>query len=529
MKKDFTTGLTVNIDTAQLKSKKMDGKQYLVGPIVMATEGVMNGLLYTADELKKSVPRWNGRPVTNGHPKDAEGKFITANTPETLEANQIGFLFHVNWDAKASKLRGECWLEKSKLSKFPEVNAKVNKSEMMEVSTGLFIERTGDSGIFNNEEYTNEATNHAPDHMALLPNEIGACSVEDGAGFPRANQQMTITGGGKQSGFLVSDGTAHYFPTKVDGTLNVNLMTTAWYTLHEGYKGHRYSGAGRTQAIATLTEQFKELNLPIPVDNSETDEHPDCIFPETNAIGYSTVGAILNRALKKKMDKKGSSYCYTVEHNDSDVFFEMYNSAVGVYDLFRINYKYDEKTNVVTFVGDPVAVVRKVAYEDAPDVNEQGKGKQNMARKEEVDALITGNRFEEGQRAWLMGLPDDQFMAVHKACTPAAIPTPAPQAPAPAPEMNAEMKEALGVVQKMKEEAVAGLIAVNADAFTREELSGMSLTQLKKLTALAATPAAGTVDRAGLGGPGGSTPAVNADTQMEAPLLSHIPQVEKKA
>jgi hypothetical protein len=102
-KREFFVGFTANVDTAGLKRRKMDGKSYLVGPVVMAREGVMNRLLYKASELKKSVPKWNGRPVTVGHPKGEEGTYISANDPDTLEKTQLGFLFHCSYETNGRR------------------------------------------------------------------------------------------------------------------------------------------------------------------------------------------------------------------------------------------------------------------------------------------------------------------------------------------------------------------------------------------------------------------------------------------
>jgi hypothetical protein len=73
---------------------------------------------------------------------------------------------------------------------FPEVRDAIANGVMLEVSTGLMLDMTADEGMFNNVKYKGKAVNHLPDHLALLPGEVGACSIKDGAGFPRINRMF---------------------------------------------------------------------------------------------------------------------------------------------------------------------------------------------------------------------------------------------------------------------------------------------------------------------------------------------------
>ena len=56
------------------------------------------------------------------------------------------------------------------------------RGEMMEVSTGLFSEIEPKPGVFKGRHYKGVVRNLRPDHLAILPDSIGACSIADGAG-----------------------------------------------------------------------------------------------------------------------------------------------------------------------------------------------------------------------------------------------------------------------------------------------------------------------------------------------------------
>jgi hypothetical protein len=184
---ELVTLASTKVDSSTLQLKTLNGRTYLVGPLVMAKEQVMNELLYTKDELTRGCPGWNGRPATVGHPK-VDGKYCSANVPAILEANQIGFIFDSNMDN--DKLRAQLWIDVTKLDMFPEVRDAIANGVMLEVSTGLMLDMTADEGMFNNVKYKGKAVNHLPDHLALLPGEVGACSIKDGAGFPRINRMF---------------------------------------------------------------------------------------------------------------------------------------------------------------------------------------------------------------------------------------------------------------------------------------------------------------------------------------------------
>ena len=184
---NFQRPYTCTINASKFKINSLNGKEYLTAPVVMAKTGVMNKIMYPESELKRSVPGWNFRPVTVNHPTSDDGNFLSANTPETLEKFQVGFIFNTRMDK--AKLKAEVWLDKELLANHADLKEKIDAGEMIEVSTGLFLEAVEKEGVYANKEYTAQGEKYIPDHLALLLNEVGACSIKDGAGFPRANQE----------------------------------------------------------------------------------------------------------------------------------------------------------------------------------------------------------------------------------------------------------------------------------------------------------------------------------------------------
>lgn len=171
------------------------GKNHMVVPVVIMIEGVHNGsggpTLYTEEELSKFPSSWNGRPVPIYHPED-DGCPISCNEPAVIEKQSVGHLFRTFFED--GKLKSEAWIDLNKVQDIsPETYNSLITGSPLEVSTGLFSDNEYITGEFNGEEYHMIAKNIRPDHLALLPGEVGACSFADGCGV-RVNDE----GGGSE-------------------------------------------------------------------------------------------------------------------------------------------------------------------------------------------------------------------------------------------------------------------------------------------------------------------------------------------
>jgi hypothetical protein len=170
----------------QIRTAQHDGKKHMIVPVTMMVEGVHNGsrgpLLHEAEELGKVPQAFNGIPVVVPHPEDADGNFIPANSPEIIDDFAVGRVFNTRMDG--DKLVAEAWLDEERLAAVsPEALQAILDGEPLEVSLGMFSEEEETSGEFNGETYNAIARNPRPDHLALLPGDVGACSWTDGCGI----------------------------------------------------------------------------------------------------------------------------------------------------------------------------------------------------------------------------------------------------------------------------------------------------------------------------------------------------------
>lgn len=183
--------LAFNLVPAGCRMDSMEGRDYLVVPMVMLTEGVHQGslgpLYYPKDELSKTPVVWNHKPIVVYHPT-MNGEGISACDPTVIDSRKVGVMMNTRWEG--DKLKSEAWLEKERANKVDErIMSAVDAKEMMELSTGVFVDVEPEEGEWKGEKYSGIARNYRPDHLALLPDQIGACSIKDGAGFLRNQAQ----------------------------------------------------------------------------------------------------------------------------------------------------------------------------------------------------------------------------------------------------------------------------------------------------------------------------------------------------
>lgn len=182
--------VTVNFSGTVLRYEELEGIRYLVAPMVMLTEGVHAGsggpLYYPEKELEKTPMLWDHKPIVVYHPT-MNGQPISACDPTVLNKQKVGIIMNTTYDSP--KLRAEAWLNEERCTEVDErILEGILDNKMMEVSTGVFTDNEKKKGEWEEKEYTAIARNYRADHLALLPDQIGACSIDDGGGLLQINE-----------------------------------------------------------------------------------------------------------------------------------------------------------------------------------------------------------------------------------------------------------------------------------------------------------------------------------------------------
>lgn len=179
--------------------RTLGGRSYLVAPVVMIVEGVFAGnqgpLYYSGKEISRAVSSWNNKPITVGHPTNSQGQYVSASVSEVLDRFSVGMILNTRWDSSRKKLRAEAWFDEARLNTVDggaKILLALNDGTPLEVSTGLFVDnKLTQNGSMNGRAFVGEAVNHRPDHLAVILQGVGACSIQDGAGL-LVNAQASI-------------------------------------------------------------------------------------------------------------------------------------------------------------------------------------------------------------------------------------------------------------------------------------------------------------------------------------------------
>lgn len=184
--------LVTNLHGRYTRVESRGGRDFLVVPMVMLREGVHNGsggpLFYEGSELERTASLWNGKPIVIRHPT-RNGQSVSANDPGVLAKQGVGTVENASWSGR--KLRAEAWIDMCRLTELDQEldDRLLHDGFVLEVSTGLYTTNIREPGHYGGKDFQFRATNHKPDHLALLPEGHGACSVADGCGLMQVNQE----------------------------------------------------------------------------------------------------------------------------------------------------------------------------------------------------------------------------------------------------------------------------------------------------------------------------------------------------
>ncbi len=172
-------------------------REHVVVPLTLIVPGVLNGsqgpLYYPLDEIQKATAAWNGMPIVVRHPQGSNGRHVSARTPEVLDKQGVGEIYNAKTNGK---LTAEGWFDVERTERLDaDLLRSIENGQVIALSTGLFTDNEISKGASpEGVSYDAVARNQRPDHLAILLDEQGACSVGDGCGV---NVNAAKTEGGK--------------------------------------------------------------------------------------------------------------------------------------------------------------------------------------------------------------------------------------------------------------------------------------------------------------------------------------------
>lgn len=425
-----------NVRPAMVRNDTMEGRDFVVVPMVMITEGVHRGsngsLLYTKNELAKLPGTWNGKPVVVNHP-EIQGRGVSACSPEIYTTYKVGVIMNAKLDtrSKPARLLAEAWLEEDRVNKIDKriLNA-IEKGQMMEVSTGLFsdnemVEGEHGTGV-SKKKYGGIVKNIRPDHLAILPDKRGACSIADGAGFLRnafedagvdldklddavteTLERLGITNWNPQQ----SRGADGRFGSGSDGKES-RAGSAAALAAAEKAADHAWALSDKAESAKDHGKAADAHNKAAGLQDTAWSRGAAARHREAandhmmrarkigvtiNELSYSDISNRLSTLLRAKHQQPASPIDGKVPY--CDIWVQDVYADYCVYSYkgksWSQDYKADKKTEKVTLVGAPVEVMRTTEY--IPVANNKisrtrsGTQNQNHMDKEQLIEALIGN------------------------------------------------------------------------------------------------------------------------------------------
>ncbi|MEI9694565.1 DUF2213 domain-containing protein [Atlantibacter hermannii] len=192
MKRNRVNVLTVVNSASNITTETIDGKPHIVvrGITPVVDDIVMNRKLYPAAEIEKAYNTLERNPMPLGHPK-VDGKHVSARDVRAVNNYHVGAWLQ-NVSHEAGKVSGDMYVdrqyaessEKGKrlINRLDEMLAGTN-SDPIHISTGLLYSGIAANGESKGKKYNEIATNMMFDHVAVLLDEPGAGTPEEGVGI----------------------------------------------------------------------------------------------------------------------------------------------------------------------------------------------------------------------------------------------------------------------------------------------------------------------------------------------------------
>lgn len=184
--------LLVNISTlvanSEIRKEVVEGVEFTVLPSkTLPPEIVMNGILYPAEEVEATINTLDGSPVTMSHPV-INGKFADAYEPISQAKFGLGGAFN---KVRGKSADGSWIVEKfipteqlQNTERGKKLAEAIKHKRPIHTSTGVYLTREPEIGVnAMGQEYTSRAKIDRFNHDAILLNEVGAATPEQGVGI----------------------------------------------------------------------------------------------------------------------------------------------------------------------------------------------------------------------------------------------------------------------------------------------------------------------------------------------------------
>ena len=180
------------INASNISTTTINGQEHYVirGAVPIVDDIVMNGGLYPAEEINNSYQTMERKLMPIGHPM-VNGKYVSANDPQAVNDYYAG-AWAQNVSKASDKVVMDVYVNKAVAEAKPDGKRLIqrlddmitgNNAEPIHVSTGLLLNKEQKAGESKGKKHYRVAHNMQFDHIAILLDEPGAGTPEEGVGM----------------------------------------------------------------------------------------------------------------------------------------------------------------------------------------------------------------------------------------------------------------------------------------------------------------------------------------------------------
>lgn len=183
--------ITTKVNSQSIRREKHNGREHLVLPsYTLPANVVMNGGLYTAEEIDAHYQGLEGTLAPLGHPQ-VNGEFVSAFSPEGLNVGYVG-AWNRNVKKSGNRIYVEKWVDVARAEESEGGRELLERVAAIErgddvppihTSVAAFLDQLepNDQQRATGAEWV--AKIHSMDHDAILLHEVGAATPDQGVGL----------------------------------------------------------------------------------------------------------------------------------------------------------------------------------------------------------------------------------------------------------------------------------------------------------------------------------------------------------
>lgn len=167
------------INASNISTTTINGQEHYVirGAVPIVDDIVMNGGLYPAEEINNSYLTMERKLMPLGHPM-VNGKYVSANDPQAVNDYYAGA-----WAQNVNKAVADAKPDGKRLIQRLDDMIAGNNVDPIHVSNGLLLNKEQKAGESKGKKHSWVAHNMQFDHIAILLDEPGAGTPDEGVGM----------------------------------------------------------------------------------------------------------------------------------------------------------------------------------------------------------------------------------------------------------------------------------------------------------------------------------------------------------